>query len=46
LQPKLQLQVGPGGRVVLEGAAAELSVEADVPVLREAEAPAGSGAAD
>jgi membrane-associated PAP2 superfamily phosphatase len=46
LRPKLQLQVGPGGRVILEGAAAELSVEADVPVVREAEAPAGSGAAD
>jgi hypothetical protein len=46
VRAKLQLQLGAGGRVVLVGAAAELPVEADVPIVREAESPAGSGAAD
>jgi hypothetical protein len=46
VRAKLQLQLGAGGRVVLVGAAAELPVEADVPIVREVESPAGSGAAD
>ena len=46
VQPRLQFQLGAGGRLVLEGVAAELAVEADVPLLREADSAVASGAAD
>jgi membrane-associated PAP2 superfamily phosphatase len=46
LRPDLRLELGAGGRVVLVGAAAELTVGSDVPPIRETTERAGDGPAN